>query len=244
MNETDDDIDIELWKTFLEKTMKTSLNMDIFIALVMVVIFIVSIIGNSVTCLVIYYDRTMHTATNFYLLNLSLSDLIVTFGIPMELYYYFHNWRAYIFSPLECKIHWFFVVLLWNNSILTMTTLAVERYVAIWYPLVLSTRPTWKRVLKIIIFLWIVAVTETLAEIMTVDLITTKNLNTCYMVPTRRSRIIFGILAFLTFILPSAIMISVYAMIIVKVNKKRDTKPDKVFNYPRNRSKVNKLIGM
>lgn len=39
------------------------------------VIFIAGILGNLITCLVIYRNKTMQTATNYYLFNLALSDL-------------------------------------------------------------------------------------------------------------------------------------------------------------------------
>lgn len=39
------------------------------------VIFIAGILGNLITCLVIYRNKSMHTATNFYLANLAISDL-------------------------------------------------------------------------------------------------------------------------------------------------------------------------
>lgn len=39
------------------------------------VIFIAGILGNLITCLVIYRNKSMHTATNYYLFNLAISDL-------------------------------------------------------------------------------------------------------------------------------------------------------------------------
>ena len=39
-------------------------------------IFISGIIGNVATCVVVYSDQKMHTATNFYLLSLALSDML------------------------------------------------------------------------------------------------------------------------------------------------------------------------
>jgi hypothetical protein len=51
------------------------------ITVLYVVIFIVGILGNMITCAVITTNRTMHTATNYYLFNLAVSDsLILLFG--------------------------------------------------------------------------------------------------------------------------------------------------------------------
>lgn len=40
-------------------------------------IFVAGILGNVITCLVIYRNKSMHTATNYYLFNLAISDLIL-----------------------------------------------------------------------------------------------------------------------------------------------------------------------
>lgn len=45
------------------------------------IIFITGILGNVVTCVVIAKNKTMHTATNYYLFNLAVSDfLVLIFG--------------------------------------------------------------------------------------------------------------------------------------------------------------------
>lgn len=47
----------------------------ILVSVCYAVIFIAGILGNLITCLVIYRNKSMHTATNFYLFNLAISDL-------------------------------------------------------------------------------------------------------------------------------------------------------------------------
>ena len=50
-------------------------------------IFISGIIGNVATCVVVYSDQKMHTATNFYLLSLALSDMLsLIFGKCMYMH--------------------------------------------------------------------------------------------------------------------------------------------------------------
>ena len=41
-----------------------------------ILIFFTGIVGNSSTCIVIYKNRYMHTAMNFYLLSLAISDML------------------------------------------------------------------------------------------------------------------------------------------------------------------------
>lgn len=40
-------------------------------------IFIAGVLGNVITCAVISRNKSMHTATNYYLFNLAISDLIL-----------------------------------------------------------------------------------------------------------------------------------------------------------------------
>lgn len=51
------------------------------------VIFVTGVIGNSITCLVIAKHKYMHTATNYYLFSLAVSDLILLVsGLPQEMW--------------------------------------------------------------------------------------------------------------------------------------------------------------
>jgi neuromedin U receptor 1 len=52
-----------------------------------VVIFITGTVGNVSTCIVISRNKSMHTATNYYLFSLAISDLVLLLsGIPQEIY--------------------------------------------------------------------------------------------------------------------------------------------------------------
>lgn len=51
------------------------------------IIFISGLIGNVSTCIVIFYNKYMHTATNFYLFSLAVSDLVLLLSaLPKEVY--------------------------------------------------------------------------------------------------------------------------------------------------------------
>lgn len=51
------------------------------ISIIYVIIFVAGVLGNVITCVVIYKNKTMHTATNYYLFNLAVSDfLVLMFG--------------------------------------------------------------------------------------------------------------------------------------------------------------------
>lgn len=57
------------------------------ISVVYVVIFFTGVVGNVSTCIVIARNKSMHTATNFYLFSLAISDLLLLVsGLPQEMY--------------------------------------------------------------------------------------------------------------------------------------------------------------
>lgn len=248
------DFNITEWAELLARTVKERPEwVRLMFTYLMLTVFVVGIVGNLLTSFVIYCDRSMHTATNYYLFNLAMSDLILAFGILLELRSYkkadiatVADYR-YVYErvgDLICKVHSFFIIALMNNGILTLTVLAIERYIAIWYPLLLNRKPIWRRVMKVIALIWIVATLEALPEIWTLALIKTDKMAICFVVPSTFARLLNGVLALVTFVIPLGVMVFVYSMIAFKVNvRPKNNSRDKIFNQRDNRSKVHKLIG-
>lgn len=117
-------------------------------------IFLVGVLGNSLTCAVILRYRVMQTPTNYYLLSLAVSDLLVLLlGMPLELY---ELWRNYPFLLGEegCYFRTFLFETVCFASILNVTALSVERYVAVVHPLKVKYTATRTHVKKVILVLW------------------------------------------------------------------------------------------
>lgn len=56
---------------------RDSLSIILPISICYFLIFVTGILGNVITCVVIAKNKTMHTATNYYLFNLAVSDFFV-----------------------------------------------------------------------------------------------------------------------------------------------------------------------
>jgi hypothetical protein len=72
------------------------------ITMIYAIILISGFIGNISTCIVISRNKAMHTATNYYLFSLAISDfMLLISGAPMELY---HIWfkHEFIFGEAFC----------------------------------------------------------------------------------------------------------------------------------------------
>ncbi|XP_058496367.1 neuromedin-U receptor 1-like [Solea solea] len=117
-------------------------------------IFLVGVLGNALTCAVILRYRVMQTPTNYYLLSLAVSDLLVLLlGMPLELY---DMWQNYPFLLGEggCYFRTFLFETVCFASILNVTALSVERYVAVVHPLKVKYMTTRAHVKRVILVLW------------------------------------------------------------------------------------------
>ncbi|KAJ0059405.1 hypothetical protein NL108_016932 [Boleophthalmus pectinirostris] len=120
-------------------------------------IFLVGVLGNSLTCAVILRYKAMQTPTNLYLLSLALSDLLVLLmGMPLELW---EMWRSYPFPLGEggCYFKTFLFETVCFASVLNVTALSVERYVAVVHPLKVKSLSTRAHVKRVIVMLWVMS---------------------------------------------------------------------------------------
>lgn len=119
-----------------------------------IIIFLVGVLGNSLTCAVILRYRVMQTPTNYYLLSLAVSDLLVLLlGMPLEVYEMWQNY-PFLLGEVGCLFKTFLFETVCFASILNVTALSVERYVAVVHPLKVKHMATRTHVKRVIILLW------------------------------------------------------------------------------------------
>lgn len=127
-------------------------------ALVYSLIFIVGVVGNFLVCLVILKHRNMKTPTNYYLFSLAVSDLLVLlFGMPLEVYEMWSNY-PFLLGPLGCYLKTALFETVCFASVLNVTTVSVERYIAILHPFRAKLESTRRRALRTIVVLWVLSV--------------------------------------------------------------------------------------
>lgn len=127
------------------------------ICVVYLFIFLVGVLGNSLTCTVILRFRVMQTPTNYYLLSLAISDLLVLLlGMPLELYELWQNY-PFLLGEGGCYFRTFLFETVCFASILNVTALSVERYVAVVHPLKVKHMTTRAHVKKVIFMLWVLS---------------------------------------------------------------------------------------
>lgn len=86
----------------LQYNSRDSLYLIVPITFIYGVIFITGCIGNLSTCIVISRNKSMYSATNYYLFSLAVSDFVLLIsGVPMELYHIW-NKNTFIFGEMFC----------------------------------------------------------------------------------------------------------------------------------------------
>ncbi|XP_056885503.1 neuromedin-U receptor 1 isoform X2 [Takifugu flavidus] len=105
------------------------------VASIYLLIFLVGLSGNFLTCTVIARRKKMRNPTNLYLLSLASSDILVLlFGMPLEIYELWQNY-PFPFGEGGCYFKTFLFETVCFASILNVTALSVERYIAVLHPL-------------------------------------------------------------------------------------------------------------
>ncbi|XP_012533240.1 pyrokinin-1 receptor isoform X2 [Monomorium pharaonis] len=195
------------------------------ITVIYAVIFFTGVIGNISTCVVIARNKSMHTATNYYLFSLAVSDLLLlVFGLPPEMYYIWSNF-PYIFGEAFCIIQSFASETSTNATVLTITAFTIERYVAICHPFISHTMSKLSRAVKFVMAIWLLALCLAVPQAIQFGIIYSDYNGTVIMDSARCSRRwtliehAFEISTILFFVLPMTIITVLYVLIAIKLRR-------------------------
>ncbi|XP_023320679.1 neuropeptides capa receptor [Eurytemora carolleeae] len=116
-----------------------------------VIIFLTGLVGNISVCIVVGRNLSLHTAMNYYLLCLAISDLfIIILGVPHELTIYWNQY-PFPFGQAFCKLRSFASEMFSYVNVLTILSFSLERYQAICHPL--SSLPFTERSRVLLVFI-------------------------------------------------------------------------------------------
>ncbi|XP_044517585.1 histamine H2 receptor [Gracilinanus agilis] len=128
------------------------------IGLILILLILITVLGNVVVCLAVGLNRRLRSLTNCFIVSLAITDLllgllVLPFSAACEL------GQACNFAKPLCKIYTSLDVMLCTASILNLFMISLDRYYAITAPLRYSMVVTPKRVVIALTLIWVISIT-------------------------------------------------------------------------------------
>ncbi|XP_055607160.1 uncharacterized protein LOC129754910 isoform X2 [Uranotaenia lowii] len=188
------------------------------ISIIYSTIFVIGVLGNVITCIVISRNRSMHTATNYYLFSLAISDLLLLLsGVPQEIYFIWFRF-PYPFDNNVCMLQGFAAETSANATVLTITAFTVERYVAICKPFLSHTMSKLSRAVRFILAIWVIAMCLAVPQALALQI--DEEFSTCTV---RRDwqQHVFTISTVLVFVFPMCVLTILYVLIGLQLRRSK-----------------------
>ncbi|SPP88094.1 pyrokinin-1 receptor [Drosophila guanche] len=188
------------------------LSIVVPVTVVYSLIFLSGVVGNISTCIVIKKNRSMHTATNYYLFSLAISDfLLLLSGVPQEVWFIWSKY-PYVFGEYFCLGRGLLAETSANATVLTITAFTVERYIAICHPFLGQAMSKLSRAIRIIGLVWALAVLTAIPQAAQFGINSYAGVDKCVVV-----RVIvehsFQLSTFIFFFAPMSIIFVLYLLI-------------------------------
>ncbi|KAM8884849.1 dopamine receptor D4 related sequence [Synchiropus picturatus] len=122
-----------------------------------VLLILVIILGNILVCLSVLTERSLKTATNYFIISLAVADLLLAvLVLPLFVYSEFLG-GVWPFSTFICDALMTMDVLLCTASILNLCAISVDRYIAVVLPLKYNRNQFSVRQLVLITATWVLS---------------------------------------------------------------------------------------
>lgn len=130
---------------------------DVFTALTLVVVVILTVIGNTLVVLSVAIYKRMRTFTNVFLVSLATADFLVGVLImPIALVDLMQN-HHWTFGRIVCKLWTTADVFLCTASILNLCVISLDRYFAITSPLIYTRTRSHKLAVGLVASVWLLS---------------------------------------------------------------------------------------
>ncbi|CAG5095686.1 Similar to RYa-R: RYamide receptor (Drosophila melanogaster) [Cotesia congregata] len=199
----------------------TSLYIKLIFYFLYSLIFILGVFGNILVCYVVARNQDMQTVTNLFITNLAVSDILLCMlAVPLTpLYTFLGGW---VFGESLCHLLPYAQGVSIYISTLTLTSIAIDRYLVIIYPF----RPRMQVMTckGIIVIIWIVALVLTLPYGIYMGLEKYQYCEENW--PTDNFRLLFSsITCIFQFVIPFFLIAFCYICVSIKLNDRAKSKP-------------------
>ena len=132
-------------------------TLKIFLFIILVSITIVTIIGNLIVILCFAKYKQVRTVNNYYILNLSIADLIIGMLMPFYAVNVVFNNGYWKFGKPFCRIWLVIDYVVGTASVLQIVFISFDRFFSVVYPIKYHKWPMRKVVLMNIFLIWLLA---------------------------------------------------------------------------------------
>ncbi|KAJ8013736.1 hypothetical protein DPEC_G00032890 [Dallia pectoralis] len=145
----DDELLKYIWREYLHPK-----KYEWFLIVGYILVFFVSLIGNTLVCFAVWKNHHMRTVTNYFIVNLSFADVLVTITcLPASLVV--DITETWFFGDTLCKILPCLQTTSVAVSVLTLSCIALDLWYAICHPLMFKS--TDRRARRSVIVIWAVS---------------------------------------------------------------------------------------
>ncbi|XP_037946674.1 uncharacterized protein LOC119678737 [Teleopsis dalmanni] len=136
-------------------------NINNYWALLALVLVFGTAAGNILVCLAIAWERRLQNVTNYFLMSLAITDLMVAILVmPLGILTLV---KGYFPLGSEHCLTWICLdVLFCTASIMHLCTISVDRYLSLRYPMRFGRNKTRRRVTLKIVFVWLLSIAMSL----------------------------------------------------------------------------------
>ena len=177
------------------------------------IIFLISLIGNTMVCFVVCHRVKVKSVTNYFIMNLAVSDLLYTLCVPLDI---FTN-KEWPYGSMMCRILWPAQTMTITVSGFTLTALSVTRFWAVVKPL--RRQLSIKQCGLVILILWTLATSTVVPYVIFLQYISsTKKCEEIWPVETQRQTYTASLLI-IQYAIPLTIITTCYAGIGFELTK-------------------------
>ncbi|NXS53302.1 GPR19 protein, partial [Brachypteracias leptosomus] len=173
-------------------------------------LWLVSIFGNSLVCLVIHRSRRTQSTTNYFVVSMACADLLISVtSVPFVLLQFTHS--SWMLGNGMCKLVRYVQYLTPGVQIYILLSICVDRFYTIVYPL--SFKVSREKAKKMILASWLFVALSASPAFVFYGSNSDSHCN--FFLPTSWEGAIYGILHLLVvFVIPSILIILFYQKVI------------------------------